>query len=154
MLLFRNLCFNCSNRLSPIRQSTKSSSKVIGQFKLFRTVLALGHIFEDLLFYSNFISLKFREKKENHLKMQRVAILKKISSLQASNYRVHHNTIQCRSLATVKDVFPNKTDFPSRHIGPRKTEVVAMLDLLGFKVMPKFTSENDFSSQKCNILVY
>lgn len=67
--------------------------------------------------------------------MQRVAILKKVSSLQVSNYRVHHDAIQRRFLATVKEVFPNKTDFPIRHIGPRKTEVVAMLDLLGFKVI-------------------
>lgn len=67
--------------------------------------------------------------------MQRVAILKKVSSLHVSNYRVHHDAIQRRFLATVKEVFPNKTDFPSRHIGPRKTEVVAMLDLLGFKVI-------------------
>lgn len=39
-----------------------------------------------------------------------------------------------RCLATVKDIFPNKVDFPSRHIGPRKTDVVEMLDLLGYKV--------------------
>jgi hypothetical protein len=37
-------------------------------------------------------------------------------------------------LATVKDVFQNKSEFPTRHIGPRKTDVVMMLDLLGFKV--------------------
>lgn len=39
-----------------------------------------------------------------------------------------------RMLATVKDIFPNKSEFPTRHIGPRKTDVVSMLDLLGFKV--------------------
>lgn len=42
-----------------------------------------------------------------------------------------------RSLATpsVGDVlFPSKSDFPSRHIGPRKTDVVSMLDTLGYKV--------------------
>lgn len=39
-----------------------------------------------------------------------------------------------RAMATVKDIFPNKTNFPARHIGPRKTDVVSMLDLLGFKV--------------------
>jgi hypothetical protein len=39
-----------------------------------------------------------------------------------------------RSLATVKEVFQNKSEFPTRHIGPRKTDVVSMLDLLGFKV--------------------
>lgn len=45
--------------------------------------------------------------------------------------------LNTRSLATtpVGDVlFPTKSDFPSRHIGPRKTDVVAMLDTLGFKV--------------------
>lgn len=63
--------------------------------------------------------------------MQRLAILKRVSPQQIINYR---NGVQKRFLATVKEVFPHKTDFPSRHIGPRKTEVVAMLDLLGFKV--------------------
>lgn len=48
--------------------------------------------------------------------------------------RGYNNALSRRLLATVHDVFPHKTDFPSRHIGPRKTEVVAMLDLLGFKV--------------------
>lgn len=45
--------------------------------------------------------------------------------------------IQCtsiRALATVKEIFQNKSEFPTRHIGPRKTDVVSMLDLLGFKV--------------------
>jgi glycine dehydrogenase len=40
-------------------------------------------------------------------------------------------------MSTVNDIFPNKTEFPSRHIGPRKTDVVAMLDLLGYKVRNK-----------------
>lgn len=48
--------------------------------------------------------------------------------------RKYHKDVPKRFLATVQDVFPHKTDFPSRHIGPRKTEVVAMLDLLGYKV--------------------
>ena len=43
--------------------------------------------------------------------------------------------MQLRCLATVKDIFPNKIDFPTRHIGPRKTDVVEMLDLLGYKVI-------------------
>lgn len=43
-----------------------------------------------------------------------------------------HQPVRC--LATVKEIFPNKVDFPSRHIGPRKTDVVQMLDLLGYKV--------------------
>lgn len=58
--------------------------------------------------------------------MQRVNLLK--------NCYGRMTFVQTRYLATVKDVFPNKIDFPTRHIGPRKTEVVAMLDLLGYKV--------------------
>lgn len=64
--------------------------------------------------------------------MQRVA-LKSFQSV-APIVRGYHKNVQKRFLATVQDVFPHKTDFPSRHIGPRKTEVVAMLDTLGFKV--------------------
>ena len=37
-----------------------------------------------------------------------------------------------------KDVFFSKSEFPTRHIGPRKTDVVAMLDLLGYKVQCLF----------------
>lgn len=65
--------------------------------------------------------------------MQRSLAVKNIKSL-TTFYRSYHKSVQKRFLATVQDVFPHKTDFPSRHIGPRKTEVVAMLDLLGFKV--------------------
>lgn len=64
--------------------------------------------------------------------MQRVA-LKSFQSV-APIKRGYYKNVQKRFLATVQDVFPHKTDFPSRHIGPRKTEVVAMLDTLGFKV--------------------
>lgn len=39
-----------------------------------------------------------------------------------------------RTLATHKDIFEIKSDFPARHIGPRKTDVVYMLELLGYKV--------------------
>lgn len=66
--------------------------------------------------------------------MQRASLFRNLSYLRVVHKRAYHDTIQKRFLATVKDVFPHKTDFPSRHIGPRKTEVVAMLDLLGFKV--------------------
>lgn len=31
-------------------------------------------------------------------------------------------------------LFPERVDFPSRHIGPRDQDVVTMLDLLGYKV--------------------
>lgn len=30
-----------------------------------------------------------------------------------------------------------KDDFPRRHIGPRDSDVITMLDSLGFKVVPK-----------------
>lgn len=65
--------------------------------------------------------------------------------------RKYHKDVPKRFLATVQDVFPHKTDFPSRHIGPRKTEVVAMLDLLGYKVniLPGFC----FSCAKNYILM-
>lgn len=65
--------------------------------------------------------------------MQRNLAIKNIKNF-TQIYRGYHKSVQKRFLATVHDVFPHKTDFPSRHIGPRKTEVVAMLDLLGFKV--------------------
>lgn len=75
------------------------------------------------------------KNKNKFLKMQRIAILRKSKLMQVVPYRLYHDSVQKRFLATVKEIFPNKTDFPSRHIGPRKTEVVAMLDTLGFKVM-------------------
>lgn len=49
--------------------------------------------------------------------------------------------IAVRYLATVTEYFPNKVDFPSRHIGPRKTDVVEMLDLLGYKSLDDLTNE-------------
>lgn len=33
-----------------------------------------------------------------------------------------------------ENLFPERVDFPSRHIGPRDQDVVTMLDLLGYKV--------------------
>lgn len=45
-----------------------------------------------------------------------------------------------RYLATVEEVFPNKPDFASRHIGPRKTDVVTMLNSIGFKVIKSKSS--------------
>lgn len=66
--------------------------------------------------------------------MQRITILKGFSPIFSIQRRTLHDNVQKRFLATVKEVFPHKTDFPSRHIGPRKTEVVAMLDYIGYKV--------------------
>lgn len=35
-------------------------------------------------------------------------------------------------------LFPNREDFPSRHIGPRDHDIVTMLDLMGYKVKNRF----------------
>lgn len=45
-------------------------------------------------------------------------------------------SVRCLATTTSVDgvLFPTKSDFPSRHIGPRKTDVVSMLDTLGYKV--------------------
>lgn len=64
--------------------------------------------------------------------MQNIVLRNVAASLRAANQL--RCSVPVRCLATVKDIFPNKVDFPSRHIGPRKTDVVEMLDLLGYKV--------------------
>lgn len=33
-----------------------------------------------------------------------------------------------------ESLFPERVDFPSRHIGPRDQDIVTMLDSLGYKV--------------------
>lgn len=44
--------------------------------------------------------------------------------------------------ASTQDVlYPKRSDFPSRHIGPRKTDVVAMLDTLGYKSLHDLTEK-------------
>lgn len=60
-------------------------------------------------------------------------LLVQLQSARLGNQRVQIQSV--RALATVKDIFQNKSEFPTRHIGPRKTDVVSMLDLLGFKVI-------------------
>lgn len=56
-------------------------------------------------------------------------------------------------MTRVQEVFPHKTDFPNRHIGPRKTEVVAMLDYIGFKVSAKWNFPLDkISSRNFNFI--
>lgn len=79
--------------------------------------------------------------------MQRITILKGFSPIFSIQRRTLHDNVQKRFLATVKEVFPQKTDFPSRHIGPRKTEVVAMLDYIGYKVCWGFII---YSKNNCN----
>lgn len=57
---------------------------------------------------------------------------------QQPQLQVSVQSVRC--LVTVKEYFPNKVDFPSRHIGPRKTDVVEMLDLLGYKSLDELTN--------------
>lgn len=70
--------------------------------------------------------------------MQRIAVFKKISALSTIKHYGLFDYVPRRNLASIREVFPHKTDFPSRHIGPRKTDVVAMLDYIGFKVCQNF----------------
>ncbi|XP_075170541.1 glycine dehydrogenase (decarboxylating), mitochondrial [Haematobia irritans] len=52
-------------------------------------------------------------------------------------------TFRCLATTTNVDgvLFPTKSDFPSRHIGPRKTDVVSMLDTLGYKSLAELTEK-------------
>lgn len=42
--------------------------------------------------------------------------------------------MKCLSTGQNESLFPQKDEFPSRHIGPRDTDIITMLDTLGFKV--------------------
>lgn len=46
------------------------------------------------------------------------------------------NGIRCvvTQISKSDSLFPEREDFPSRHIGPRDQDIVTMLDLLGYKV--------------------
>lgn len=46
------------------------------------------------------------------------------------------NGIRCvvTQISKSDSLFPEREDFPSRHIGPRDHDIVTMLDLLGYKV--------------------
>ncbi|XP_022125521.2 glycine dehydrogenase (decarboxylating), mitochondrial [Pieris rapae] len=39
-----------------------------------------------------------------------------------------------------ENLFPERVDFPSRHIGPRDQDIVTMLDLLGYKSLDELTN--------------
>lgn len=64
--------------------------------------------------------------------------------LKFCNWKCDTNRTIIRSMATVNEVFQKKSEFPTRHIGPRKTDVVGMLDLLGFKVSKKIDKKVTF----------
>lgn len=53
-----------------------------------------------------------------------------------SSRELQHNVKRCVATQISKSdvLFPERVDFPSRHIGPRDQDLVTMLDLLGYKV--------------------
>ncbi|XP_059059207.1 glycine dehydrogenase (decarboxylating), mitochondrial [Achroia grisella] len=53
------------------------------------------------------------------------------------------NKIRCVTTLSSKsdNLFPERVDFPSRHIGPRDQDVVTMLDLLGYKSLDQLTND-------------
>lgn len=54
------------------------------------------------------------------------------------NEKVWKQGVRCITQSTKSDsLFPERVDFPSRHIGPRDQDVVTMLDLLGYKASIK-----------------
>lgn len=104
------------------------------RLKLLRAAVLLGSASEHIFFKWNIFFLIFFAGFFLCVKMQRVSVLRRVSALPTLQRRGYYDNVQKRYLATVKEIFPHKTDFPSRHIGPRKTEVVAMLDYIGYKV--------------------
>lgn len=63
------------------------------------------------------------------------ALLPRVAASVQSNLQLQ------RYLATVEEIFPNKPDFASRHIGPRKTDVVTMLNSIGFKSLDELSEK-------------
>ncbi|XP_052865219.1 glycine dehydrogenase (decarboxylating), mitochondrial [Anopheles cruzii] len=63
------------------------------------------------------------------------ALLARVSASMQGNLQLQ------RYLATVEELFPNKPDFASRHIGPRKTDVVTMLNSIGFKSLDELSEK-------------
>lgn len=52
------------------------------------------------------------------------------------------NGVRCITQSSKSDnLFPERVDFPSRHIGPRDQDVVTMLDLLGYKSLDQLTDD-------------
>lgn len=74
-------------------------------------------------------------------------LLKPGSYLKSNNINkkvkqnVYNQILKCESrcVATQSskrdNLFPERVDFPQRHIGPRDQDIVTMLDLLGYKVI-------------------
>ncbi|PZC75105.1 hypothetical protein B5X24_HaOG206725 [Helicoverpa armigera] len=59
-----------------------------------------------------------------------------------SNEKLLKNGVRCITQTTKSDsLFPERVDFPSRHIGPRDQDVVTMLDSLGYKSLDQLTDD-------------
>ncbi|XP_048522751.1 glycine dehydrogenase (decarboxylating), mitochondrial [Dendroctonus ponderosae] len=52
------------------------------------------------------------------------------------------NSIRCFSAAKPdQPLFPHKDEFPNRHIGPRDSDIIVMLDTIGFKTLDQLTEQ-------------
>ncbi|CAB3221473.1 unnamed protein product [Arctia plantaginis] len=52
------------------------------------------------------------------------------------------NSIRCVAQSSKSEsLFPERTDFPSKHIGPRDEDLVTMLDFLGYKNLDQLTND-------------
>lgn len=73
-----------------------------------------------------------------------VATLQKI--LNEGQPRIWNNEVRSVSMHSSQsdNLFPERVDFPNRHIGPRDQDVVTMLDLLGYKVCDIFVATLKF----------
>lgn len=68
--------------------------------------------------------------------------------IRVNNYR--KKCLRYLSAAVIKQegpLFPPKDDFPGRHIGPRESDIISMLDTLGFKVMESFLYSYSFMNR-------
>ncbi|CAG4937772.1 unnamed protein product [Colias eurytheme] len=69
----------------------------------------------------------------------------KIYNQLHKNLEIKYGSACFRCLTNISSkndrLFPERIDFPSRHIGPRDQDVVTMLDLLGYKSLDELTND-------------
>ncbi|XP_028174267.1 glycine dehydrogenase (decarboxylating), mitochondrial isoform X3 [Ostrinia furnacalis] len=75
-----------------------------------------------------------------------VLLKRSVDSLQKNVRNVKNVPLKSvRSVTTTSfnsdNLFPERADFPGRHIGPRDQDVVTMLDLLGYKSLDRLTDD-------------
>ncbi|XP_055598873.1 glycine dehydrogenase (decarboxylating), mitochondrial-like [Uranotaenia lowii] len=68
---------------------------------------------------------------------------RKINPFPIISTRTHlqYNLRLEQCLATVDELFPNKPNFASRHIGPRKSDVTSMLNFIGFQSLDELSEK-------------